>query len=703
MPTSVVELVLAGLALFTFFRVLRLEREIVQLRRRVATFERQPPPPPIAPVPPVTVGELEPDVAPPLPSFVLGETGEEALETLEGRIGGRLLLYAGMIVLVLGVAFFLRYAFEHDWMSPAVRVTLGVLAGSAIALFGYKIADRYRTYGLFLCGGGIALLYLSIYAAVSLYGLVPEVIAFVVLVAITAAGAILADRTQSQPLALMAVCGGYLVPFLVGGERDAQLTLFSYDALLVAATMFLALRRDWPWLNIAALVFTSLTVVAWADQYYTRDKYLRTEIFLTIYAAMFVAMLSRTWWSKHQHAHIVNAILCLAPIAYHLASVVILTPHGFALPVYLLALTVVTVIGGLHVDLPVVRLVGWVAVALPLYAWISEHQTRTWVPGAMTTVVAVFVVHLAAQLRGVVGRGLAAADIALLHANGIGVFVGIYEALSTWWPSPWLAGIAVVLAALNAGLWAGVRRVDADAAFQWAGVAFTLIAIAVALEFDGPWAIAMWAAEGLAVAWVALQSDRPWLRIGAAILFALALQRWFRDDVQQIYIGEAALLNPRALTGLFIVGLLYVVAWSQKPREGDDAAGRERAGVMVTASALTVFAISKEIIAYWELQTSAGSDAYLARELMLSGWWAAYAAALVVIGIRRRYAPIRYFAIVLFGLTLGKVFLVDLGLQGGIYRVVGFVAIGVILLIVSYLYQLNPSRRASSRQRPHPP
>jgi uncharacterized membrane protein len=369
MPTSVAELVLAVLALFTFFRVLRLEREIAELRRRLSHFDAAPPPPP--PMTPVTQTSPEPSVAapepltvaPPLPSEL---PDDEALETLEGRIGGRLLLYAGMIVLVLGVAFFLRYAFEHDWMSPAVRVTLGALAGIAIAVFGYRIADRYRTYGLFLCGGGLALLYLSIYGAISLYGLLPEAMAFVLLVAITAGGAILADRTQSQPLALMAVCGGYLVPFLVGGDRDAQLTLFSYDALLVAATLFLALRRDWPWLNVAALVFTGLTVVAWADQYYTRDKYLRTEIFLTIYAAMFVAMLAQTWRSRHQHAYIVNTILCMAPIAYHVASVVILTPHGFALPVYLLALTLVTVIGGLHFELPAVRLVGWVAVALPL-------------------------------------------------------------------------------------------------------------------------------------------------------------------------------------------------------------------------------------------------------------------------------------------------------------------------------------------------
>jgi uncharacterized membrane protein len=201
--------------------VFRLRNEIAELRTRIAALE--PPPLPLGSI------ASKPDQITPPPA-----SDEDEIETLEGRIGGKLLLYAGMIVLVLGVAFFLRYAFEHAWMSPVVRVALGVLAGSFLTVFGYRLAVGYRAYGLFVCGGGIALLYLSIYAAVSLYGVLPQVPGFIVLVAITTIGAALADRTASQPLALMAVCGGFLVPFLVGGDRDAQLTLFGYDALLVA-------------------------------------------------------------------------------------------------------------------------------------------------------------------------------------------------------------------------------------------------------------------------------------------------------------------------------------------------------------------------------------------------------------------------------------------------------------------------------------
>jgi uncharacterized membrane protein len=91
-------------------------------------------------------------------------------------------------------------------------------------------------------------------------------------------------------------------------------------------------------------------------------------------------------------------------------------------------------------------------------------------------------------------------------------------------------------------------------------------------------------------------------------------------------------------------------------------------------------------MSFWAVRT-ASPDAYVAREMMLSASWVIYAALLVVIGMRRRYAPIRYFAIVLFGVTLLKVFLVDLGTLAGIYRVAGFLVVGLILLIVSFLYQ----------------
>ena len=218
---------------------------------------RPTPVPPAVSVPPPAQDWL----APPAPFSGSPPDHASATELLERRIGERLLLYAGMVLVVFAVGFFLRYAFEHDWLSPAVRVALGVGAGVAFVAGGHRLARRgYEQYGLFLCGGGFALLFLSVYAAFAIlrssgraWPLPPSSLS-------AAAAAVLADRHVSLPMALMAVCGGFAAPFLVSTGADAQIALFTYDGILIAATMYLARRRAWPSLNLASFVFTLVTV-----------------------------------------------------------------------------------------------------------------------------------------------------------------------------------------------------------------------------------------------------------------------------------------------------------------------------------------------------------------------------------------------------------------------------------------------------------
>lgn len=700
---TVVALVLiVALPILSILRVSRAQADVARLTRRLAAVERE-----LARRAPLEEPRPieEPVADAPASPLSIPLVTEENVEALERRIGGRLMLYAGMIVLLLGVSFFLIYAFENEWMSPAARVGLGGVLGFTLIVVGRRLAaGDYRAYGLFLSGGGIAVLYLSVYAALGFYGLLDRGPAFVLLVAITMLAAVLADREASLPLALMAVCGGFLTPFLVGGREDAQLTLFSYDALLVAATMYLARRRagspprglravgcrEWPWLNLVSLALTAFTVTGWAERFYTPDRYLATELFLTLYCAMFLAILRENVRSAHPDARVVSAALLLAPAAYHVASVVILFPHGVAFPVYLIAVTVVSVLLSIRFDVPVVRLITWIIVALPLSFWIEEHRSQSWIVGSVTTVIAIAVVHLLAQIRiARQGNELAIADVALIHGNGVGMFGGLFEAWLHVF-QPWqMASTAAALAVVNGGVSAWMWRVNQSAALHWLGVALSLLAIAVAVQLDGPWALVMWAAEGAAAVWIASRTGREWVRAGGWILLGVAVVRWLRPDLQETSTAFVPLLNARALSGLFVIGVLYAIAWVQRGERDAQrvARRRERAAVLVGASALTLMLISAEIVSYWQVRETTAPQAELARQVMLSAAWAAYAALLIVVGMRRHYAPIRYFAIVLFALTVGKVFIVDLGTLGGIYRVAGFLVVGSILLLVSFLYQ----------------
>lgn len=690
------------LPLVSFVRTLQLGRQLHDLRRRLDHLERRvndadpvvprpvvrPPivspvvvPPPV--VPPVTHREPQPVQLRGERDLVSSLASEVRDLDLEERIGGRWLQHAGLIVLLLGVAFFLRYAFEHEWLSPAVRIALGIIAGISMAWGGVRLAMRYRAYGLLLSGGGIAVLYLSLYAGLNLYALYGPQLAFGMLVAVTIAAAALADRTNSQAIALVAVCGGFATPFLVGGRGDQQIRLFSYVTLLIASTMYLAHRKQWRWLNVVSLALTMLTVAVWADAYYTDAKYLRTELFLTLYCAMFIDVLRRSWSKSTDGAPYVIALM-LGPIAYHVWSVVTLGPHGLAFLIYLIAFTALAVMLGVHERSTLVRAGAFIAMALPLGAWIQAHHWVGWVLTSCVAIAGIYAVHLAAQLRAVAANeDFDEREVALVHATGVGVYVALYQVLIDTLSVGTLAALAVLLAAVNAAIWVALRRLAPIRALHWLGVAFTLVATAVWLQFGGPWAVAIWATEGAVVFWIALRSDSRWLRIGAWVLLSMAVFRWGQSDIQQTTTSYELLLNARAITGLYLVALLYFAAW-----KGD---ALERDVPMIAASVLTVIVMSTEIVSFWSLRTER-ADALVAREMMLSASWVAYAAVLVVLGMRRKYAPIRYFAIVLFGIALLKVFFVDLETLGGIYRVAGFLVVGLILLVVSFLYQRNAAK-----------
>jgi hypothetical protein len=116
-------------------------------------------------------------------------------------------------------------------------------------------------------------------------------------------------------------------------------------------------------------------------------------------------------------------------------------------------------------------------------------------------------------------------------------------------------------------------------------------------------------------------------------------------------------------------------------------------------SALTLTLFTGEISAYWQVHgtrqasTLAAANSQFAREAMLSSCWALYATMLIVIGLRKKYAPIRYFAITVFGITIIKVFAIDLAELDRIYRVLSVIGLGVALLVTSYLYQQSKKSR----------
>ena len=626
---------------------------------------------------------------------------------LETRIGTRWMLYAGVAILVIGVGLFIRYAFVNQWITEPLRVGTGALAGGLLILSGRRFAARgHARFGTTVVGGGIATWFLAVYAALNLYHLVGPATGFAMLTAVTGFAAFQADRLRSQPLGMMAIGGGFATPFLVGSGADTQLVLFTWVALLIGAIVYLAHRRDWPALNLASFALTGLTVWVWYLRFYEPGAYLQTEAFFTLYAGLFLWVLYRSRASTGPYARAMRWALATTPLWYHAASLTILGDQWLAFLIYLIAFTGAGVAIAARVGAMWTRAALWAAVALPLLGWGGAAQDGSWLVPAVVTWLAVAGLHIAAQVELLRRRGgpLHVADVVLVPVNGFGLAFGLQALLEPHYPAA--TGLATALLAV--AWWAaaaGVRRIDPRAAIHVMVLAGALSVAAIGLQLDGAWGALACAAEAGGLTWVGIRERRAWIRAVSAALLALATLQALAALAAPVPAVHAVLLNRRALLGLFVVGVLALVAWLHR-READlDVPHRAPAlaAAAVGANALLLFTLSMEIRAFWELRRGLAANAELARQMMLSATWAAYAAALTAAGIRRQYAPVRYLAIVIFGATVLKVFLVDFSQLDSVYRIASSVFLGLLLLAASYLYQRQSDRPDGAADASPPP
>lgn len=203
---------------------------------------------------------------------------------------GNVVAKAGVVVVFFGVAFLLRYAAERGMLPIEYRL-MGTAAGAIVLLgIGWRLRDARRDYAVVLQGGAIGVLYLTIFAAFRLYGLIPASITFALLLMVVACSAALAVARNAMSLAVLGSSGGFLAPILASTESGDHVALFSYYAVLNAGVLAVAWFRAWRFLNWLAFVFTFGIGSIWGAQYYEPELFAATEPFLVFFFALFVAV-----------------------------------------------------------------------------------------------------------------------------------------------------------------------------------------------------------------------------------------------------------------------------------------------------------------------------------------------------------------------------------------------------------------------------
>jgi uncharacterized membrane protein len=268
------------------------------------------------------------------------------------------------------------------------------------------------------------------------------------------------------------------------------------------------------------------------------------------------------------------------------------------------------------------------------------------------------------------------------------------------WPAQrWTLTAAVLaLAALHLALTRAIPRATGEtpvARMLFAGLALTFVTLAIPIRLTGHWITIAWAVEGAVLVWTGFNARWWFLRATGFILYAIAVFRLVAFPPR----ADAFLLNARFATFAVLIAAIgsTLYLWRRQPEQLEPRERDPFAALGVAVNVLAVWALSLEVNQYFApLLLGDASDvrnARLSRQLTLSLLWTVYAAGLVVAGVRRAVAGVRWQGLILFGLVVGKVFVHDLSFLSGGHRILSSIVLGIVLIAISVLYQRSVASR----------
>jgi uncharacterized membrane protein len=667
-------------------RVADLEGHVAELRAAGAVptriqSERVPPPP----IPPAFA--VEPEQNPEAAS------ANRSGESLENRLGAQVFNRIGIIALMVGITWFLKLAVDNHWIGPVGRILVGLVAGAGIVLWSEQFRRKgFAVFSYSLKAVGTGALYLTLWAAQQLYHLLPPAVALAGMILVTAWNAYMAWAWDAELLAAYALAGGLATPLLLSTGANHEVFLFTYLLAIDGATAALVRRKPWKRLLLGALCATALYFLLWYMRFYAQGAFFITTLFVVLFFAVFI--------SEGLAPPPPESTSRSRPSFLRWISPSILLPLGNAAFVSM-ALYSVMEDSGRHWFLP------WLMLVLAAIYLAISRLPQPAIPAAIHLSLAVVFLTIAIPLKAN-GHWITAAWL----AEGVGLlWVAVRTSAVEQTPKflsaaaskegvqtlRWLAVASVALGTIRVGTMPAWYDAAIAVPFFSSRVAAVLVAVLALAAFS--WIA--WRAKNVAEIW---RRSRfcPWA-IATIQLIAVII------GLRETFIGRsgARISAPFANSDFWIavmaLGILSVVAWVSLRI----ALGGEEDLIWAQLSALSVVAINlisvlsgvREIGSLWPAALSA-PEAELRRALAVSAFLMVYGAILLAVGFWKRSAFVRWQALLLLVFTIGKTFLYDMRNLSQGYRVVSFLALGILLMAVSFAYQKDwLSLRGHSMER----
>ncbi|MGB8193880.1 MAG: DUF2339 domain-containing protein, partial [Chitinophagaceae bacterium] len=195
----------------------------------------------------------------------------------------------GILITIIGIFIGAKYAIEHDLISPAMRILAGYVSGLVLIGLAIRLKKNYEQYSSVLMGGGLAVLYFITYIAYSFYEMMPQTLAFALMLVFTA-GTVYASLLYNQVIiAHLGLVGAYAIPILLSDQSGRFIILFTYIAIINAGILVLSFRKYWKSLFYLAFVLTWLIFGGWFSFKYMPENILPAFIFLSVFFLIFYA------------------------------------------------------------------------------------------------------------------------------------------------------------------------------------------------------------------------------------------------------------------------------------------------------------------------------------------------------------------------------------------------------------------------------
>ena len=648
----------------------------------------------------------------------------------EQVLGRNWLAIIGGIALVVGVGFFLKLAFDNNWIGDTGRVLLGVGLGVILLGLGELSQRRIPLWAQPVTASGAIVLYLSLYAAYGLYGLVPAEGAFLGVAAVVVAAGLLSLRYGSIVIAVLGIIGAFLAPVLLGRDLPDIRLVLVYILLVDLGILGVATFRNWQW----------FTLLGWAGSYGVFGYWLvefpdfgpvmvqvaLTGVFLVFAGA---TTLFHLLW-RRLPGPLDLGLLGVNAGAYFGLSMFVLAEYpdwqgivafGLAALYGLITFAAVKRLGGtseLVVTAAVAGIV-FLAVAIPLQftgVWI----TVSWAAQGATLVWAGFrLERWYTRIFGLGALALAAAHLLLTQVEiDLEGFVPVVN-----------ERMAIFLVVIAGSYAAGVLyRHFRDSSREWEkgiteglfiaanGLTLFLLGLEIVqyietLEgpilgiYSGPLRLADSLLSAQLLATTAMVTVYGFVLTGVGLVFRLRLARWggltlmaaaglklMMVDTFVVTLDRfefRPVLNMRFLAAMLTAAAPAVMAAWWRTREAvtewDHAVPR---GLAVAVNVVAVWAVSAEVVRFFGgLEARTGDDYVSAVNLSLTVFWAVYAIGVIGAGIVVRSAVVRLAGMALLAVPVAKLFVFDVFLLERGYRVAAFVTLGVLLLGTGLVYQ----------------